>query len=155
MSRCQCVSATVTSDSDLCCDWLFPGAVEIPSYLVGCFAMDRIGRKKTCAPALILAGVACMLIIVVPAVRTESLSVCLRDNMCICVRILSVSILKSIIIHVVAYLDASSALLFLCGYKTTGSNAIFSVSMMKIMKMSYKILLKTTYLTPYCNIGLF
>ncbi|XP_017278787.1 solute carrier family 22 member 16 [Kryptolebias marmoratus] len=43
------------------------GAVEIPSYLVGCFAMDRIGRKKTCAPALLLAGVACMLIIVVPA----------------------------------------------------------------------------------------
>ncbi|XP_061900613.1 solute carrier family 22 member 16 [Entelurus aequoreus] len=43
------------------------GAVELPSYLVGCFAMDRIGRKKTCAPALLLAGVACMLIIVVPA----------------------------------------------------------------------------------------
>lgn len=43
------------------------GAVEFPSYLVGCFAMDRIGRKKTCAPALLLAGVACMLIIVVPA----------------------------------------------------------------------------------------
>ncbi|XP_040920852.1 solute carrier family 22 member 16 [Toxotes jaculatrix] len=42
------------------------GAVEFPSYLVGCFAMDRIGRKKTCAPALLLAGVACMLIIVVP-----------------------------------------------------------------------------------------
>ncbi|XP_054474719.1 solute carrier family 22 member 16 [Anoplopoma fimbria] len=43
------------------------GAVELPSYLVGCFAMDRIGRKNTCAPALLLAGVACMLIIVVPA----------------------------------------------------------------------------------------
>ncbi|CAL8317107.1 unnamed protein product [Merluccius merluccius] len=43
------------------------GAVEIPSYLVGCFAMDRVGRKKTCAPSLILAGIACMLIIVVPA----------------------------------------------------------------------------------------
>ncbi|CAB1435460.1 unnamed protein product [Pleuronectes platessa] len=42
------------------------GAVELPSYLVGCFAMDRIGRKKTCAPSLLLAGVACMLIIVVP-----------------------------------------------------------------------------------------
>ncbi|XP_075940843.1 solute carrier family 22 member 16 [Anarhichas minor] len=43
------------------------GAVELPSYLIGCFAMERIGRKKTCAPALLLAGVACMLIIVVPA----------------------------------------------------------------------------------------
>ncbi|XP_058469083.1 solute carrier family 22 member 16 [Solea solea] len=42
------------------------GAVELPSYLVGCFAMDRIGRKKTCAPSLLLAGVACILIIVVP-----------------------------------------------------------------------------------------
>uniref|UniRef100_A0A3P9KPZ6 Solute carrier family 22 member 16 n=1 Tax=Oryzias latipes TaxID=8090 RepID=A0A3P9KPZ6_ORYLA len=52
------------------------GAVEIPSYLVGCFAMDRIGRKKTCAPALILAGVACVLIVVVPA-KLESLVVAL------------------------------------------------------------------------------
>uniref|UniRef100_A0A667YRM5 Solute carrier family 22 member 16 n=2 Tax=Myripristis murdjan TaxID=586833 RepID=A0A667YRM5_9TELE len=43
------------------------GAVEIPSYLVGCFAMDRVGRKMTCAPALLLAGVACILIIVVPS----------------------------------------------------------------------------------------
>ncbi|XP_056284864.1 solute carrier family 22 member 16 isoform X2 [Pseudoliparis swirei] len=43
------------------------GAVELPSYLVGCFAMERIGRKKTCAPSLILAGISCMLIIVVPA----------------------------------------------------------------------------------------
>ncbi|KAJ3606521.1 hypothetical protein NHX12_026042 [Muraenolepis orangiensis] len=43
------------------------GAVEIPSYLIGCFAMDRVGRKKTCAPSLILAGTACILIIVVPA----------------------------------------------------------------------------------------
>ncbi|KAJ8355687.1 hypothetical protein SKAU_G00184810 [Synaphobranchus kaupii] len=42
------------------------GAVELPSYVIGCFAMDRVGRKKTCAPALLLAGVACMLIIVIP-----------------------------------------------------------------------------------------
>lgn len=56
---------------------LFPGAVELPSYLVGCFAMDRIGRKNTCAPALLLAGVACMLIIVVPTVRTECVCVLL------------------------------------------------------------------------------
>ncbi|CAG5928025.1 unnamed protein product [Menidia menidia] len=52
------------------------GAVEFPSYLVGCFAMDRIGRKKTCAPALLLAGVACMLIIVVPA-DIEALAIAL------------------------------------------------------------------------------
>ncbi|XP_062406640.1 solute carrier family 22 member 16 [Sardina pilchardus] len=42
------------------------GLVEIPSYLIGCYAMDRVGRKKTCAPALLLSGVACMLVIVVP-----------------------------------------------------------------------------------------
>ncbi|MCI4395820.1 hypothetical protein PGIGA_G00196460 [Pangasianodon gigas] len=42
------------------------GAVELPSYLIGCFAMDRVGRKMTCAPALLLSGVACMLIIAVP-----------------------------------------------------------------------------------------
>lgn len=53
--------------------------MELPSYLVGCFAMDRIGRKKTCAPALLLGGVACMLIIVVPAVRTCA------TYMCVCV----------------------------------------------------------------------
>ncbi|XP_061609653.1 solute carrier family 22 member 16 isoform X4 [Phyllopteryx taeniolatus] len=52
------------------------GAVELPSYLVGCFAMDRIGRKKTCAPALLLAGVACALIIVVPA-DIEALAIAL------------------------------------------------------------------------------
>ncbi|XP_067098548.1 solute carrier family 22 member 16 [Osmerus mordax] len=42
------------------------GAVEFPSYLIGCYAMDRVGRKRTCAPALLLSGIACMLIIVVP-----------------------------------------------------------------------------------------
>ncbi|XP_076844265.1 solute carrier family 22 member 16 isoform X2 [Brachyhypopomus gauderio] len=45
------------------------GAVELPSYLIGCFAMDRVGRKRTCAPALLLSGVACMLIIAVPQDR--------------------------------------------------------------------------------------
>ncbi|KAF7646364.1 hypothetical protein LDENG_00188880, partial [Lucifuga dentata] len=52
------------------------GFVELPSYLVGCFAMDRIGRKKTCAPALLLAGVTCLLIIVVPA-NIEALTIAL------------------------------------------------------------------------------
>ena len=38
--------------------------------------MDRIGRKKTCAPALLLAGIACMLIIVLPAVGTLGVCAC-------------------------------------------------------------------------------
>lgn len=49
-------------------DWFLAGAIELPSYLIGCFAMDRLGRKMTCAPALLLSGVACMLIIAVPQV---------------------------------------------------------------------------------------
>ncbi|KAM3602855.1 uncharacterized protein V6R79_012142 [Siganus canaliculatus] len=52
------------------------GAVELPSYLVGCFAMDRIGRKNTCAPALLLGGVACILIIVIPS-DSEALAIAL------------------------------------------------------------------------------
>lgn len=50
------------------------GAVELPSYLVGCFAMDRIGRKMTCAPALLLAGGACILIIVVPEIEALAIA---------------------------------------------------------------------------------
>ncbi|KAM9354981.1 solute carrier family 22 member 16 [Pholidichthys leucotaenia] len=53
------------------------GVVELPSYLVGCFAMDRIGRKKTCAPSLLLAGVTCMLVIVVPG-NIEALAIALN-----------------------------------------------------------------------------
>lgn len=52
------------------------GLVELPSYLIGCFAMDRIGRKKTCAPALLLGSVACLLIIVVPD-NIQSLTIAL------------------------------------------------------------------------------
>ncbi|MGH0144384.1 UNVERIFIED_CONTAM: hypothetical protein FKN15_051875 [Acipenser sinensis] len=44
----------------------FNGAVELPSYIVGCFAMDKLGRRNTLAPSLILSGTACALIIVVP-----------------------------------------------------------------------------------------
>lgn len=62
------------------------GAVELPSYLVGCFAMDRIGRKKTCAPALLLAGVACMLIIVVPAdIESLAIALCMTGKFAIAI----------------------------------------------------------------------
>ncbi|GAA6234343.1 solute carrier family 22 member 16 [Lates japonicus] len=62
------------------------GAVEVPSYLVGCFAMDRIGRKKTCAPALLLAGVACMLIIVVPAdIEALAIALCMTGKFAIAI----------------------------------------------------------------------
>ncbi|XP_039637382.1 solute carrier family 22 member 16 isoform X3 [Perca fluviatilis] len=62
------------------------GAVELPSYLVGCFAMDRIGRKKTCAPALLLAGVACLLIIVVPAdIEALAIALCMTGKFAIAI----------------------------------------------------------------------
>ncbi|XP_028252960.1 solute carrier family 22 member 16 [Parambassis ranga] len=62
------------------------GAVEIPSYLVGCFAMDKIGRKKTCAPALLLAGVACMLIIVVPGdIEALAIALCMIGKFAIAI----------------------------------------------------------------------
>lgn len=62
------------------------GAVELPSYLVGCFAMDRIGRKKTCAPALLLAGVACMLIIAVPAdIEALAIALCMTGKFAIAI----------------------------------------------------------------------
>uniref|UniRef100_A0A3Q3WZM6 Major facilitator superfamily (MFS) profile domain-containing protein n=1 Tax=Mola mola TaxID=94237 RepID=A0A3Q3WZM6_MOLML len=62
------------------------GAVELPSYLVGCFAMDRIGRKKTCAPALLLAGIACMLIIVVPAdIEALAIALCMIGKFAIAI----------------------------------------------------------------------
>nr|XP_057913359.1 solute carrier family 22 member 16 [Doryrhamphus excisus]XP_057913360.1 solute carrier family 22 member 16 [Doryrhamphus excisus]XP_057913361.1 solute carrier family 22 member 16 [Doryrhamphus excisus]XP_057913362.1 solute carrier family 22 member 16 [Doryrhamphus excisus] len=62
------------------------GAVELPSYLVGCFAMDRIGRKKTCAPALLLAGTACVLIIVVPAdIEALAIALCMIGKFAIAI----------------------------------------------------------------------
>lgn len=86
----------------------FPGAVELPSYLIGCFAMDRIGRKKTCAPALLLAGVACMLIIVVPAVRTTYFISRKKLILPLC----NISTF-------VTRFDESAAVHFHCGYKTS------------------------------------
>ncbi|MBN3311082.1 S22AG protein, partial [Amia calva] len=42
------------------------GAVELPSYIIACIAMDRIGRRNTLAPSLLLSGIACALVILVP-----------------------------------------------------------------------------------------
>uniref|UniRef100_H3AJM8 Solute carrier family 22 member 16 n=1 Tax=Latimeria chalumnae TaxID=7897 RepID=H3AJM8_LATCH len=42
------------------------GAVELPSYIVACIGMDRLGRRNTLAPALGLSAVACVLIMVIP-----------------------------------------------------------------------------------------
>ncbi|XP_029451127.1 solute carrier family 22 member 16 [Rhinatrema bivittatum] len=42
------------------------GAVELPSYIVACLGMDRLGRRNTLAPFLLLSAVICGLIMVIP-----------------------------------------------------------------------------------------
>ncbi|XP_075453730.1 solute carrier family 22 member 16 isoform X1 [Ascaphus truei] len=42
------------------------GAVEIPSYVVACIGMDKLGRRNTLAPFLILSAVICGVIMLIP-----------------------------------------------------------------------------------------
>nr|Q66KG0.2 RecName: Full=Solute carrier family 22 member 16; AltName: Full=Carnitine transporter 2; Short=CT2 [Xenopus laevis] len=42
------------------------GAVEIPSYIVACLGMDKIGRRNTLAPFLIISAVICGVIMLIP-----------------------------------------------------------------------------------------
>uniref|UniRef100_A0A8C5Q7D1 Solute carrier family 22 member 16 n=1 Tax=Leptobrachium leishanense TaxID=445787 RepID=A0A8C5Q7D1_9ANUR len=42
------------------------GAVEIPSYIVACIGMDKLGRRNTLAPFLILSAVICGVIMLIP-----------------------------------------------------------------------------------------
>ncbi|XP_066463081.1 solute carrier family 22 member 16 [Eleutherodactylus coqui] len=42
------------------------GAVEIPSYIVCCICMDKLGRRNTLAPFLLLSTVICVVIMVIP-----------------------------------------------------------------------------------------
>ncbi|XP_056422299.1 solute carrier family 22 member 16 isoform X2 [Hyla sarda] len=42
------------------------GAVEIPSYIVCCLGMDKLGRRNTLAPFLLLSTVICIVIMVIP-----------------------------------------------------------------------------------------
>ncbi|XP_078256022.1 solute carrier family 22 member 16, partial [Rhinoraja longicauda] len=42
------------------------GAVEIPSYIVACIVMERLGRRNTLAPSLFLTGITCFLSMVIP-----------------------------------------------------------------------------------------
>ncbi|XP_072912007.1 solute carrier family 22 member 16 isoform X1 [Hemitrygon akajei] len=52
------------------------GAVEIPSYIVACIVMDRLGRRNTLAPSLFLTGITCVLSMVIPQ-DIEALSITL------------------------------------------------------------------------------
>ncbi|XP_053566832.1 solute carrier family 22 member 16 [Bombina bombina] len=42
------------------------GAVEIPSYIVACIGMDKLGRRNTLAPFLILSAIICGTIMLIP-----------------------------------------------------------------------------------------
>ncbi|XP_077145575.1 solute carrier family 22 member 16 isoform X1 [Ranitomeya variabilis] len=42
------------------------GAVEIPSYIVCCLSMDKLGRRNTLAPFLLLSTAICVAIMVIP-----------------------------------------------------------------------------------------
>ncbi|KAM4693466.1 solute carrier family 22 member 16 [Discoglossus pictus] len=42
------------------------GAVEIPSYIIACIGMDKLGRRNTLAPFLILSAVICGVIMLIP-----------------------------------------------------------------------------------------
>lgn len=42
------------------------GLVEIPSYIIACIGMDRLGRRNTCAPFLLLSALICGSIMLIP-----------------------------------------------------------------------------------------
>ncbi|XP_017595221.1 solute carrier family 22 member 16 isoform X3 [Corvus cornix cornix] len=42
------------------------GAVELPCYIIACLAMDRLGRRNTLIPFLILSALICVLIMFIP-----------------------------------------------------------------------------------------
>ncbi|XP_053316017.1 solute carrier family 22 member 16 isoform X2 [Spea bombifrons] len=42
------------------------GAVEIPSYIIACLGMDKLGRRNTLAPFLILSAIICGVIMLIP-----------------------------------------------------------------------------------------
>uniref|UniRef100_A0A8C3M8C3 Solute carrier family 22 member 16 n=1 Tax=Geospiza parvula TaxID=87175 RepID=A0A8C3M8C3_GEOPR len=44
------------------------GAVELPCYIIACVAMDRLGRRNTLIPFLLLSALICVLIMFIPQV---------------------------------------------------------------------------------------
>ncbi|KAM8953014.1 solute carrier family 22 member 16 [Pelodytes ibericus] len=49
------------------------GAVEIPSYIVACLGMDKLGRRNTLAPFLILSAVICGVIMLIPQEQSTAI----------------------------------------------------------------------------------
>ncbi|XP_043927334.1 solute carrier family 22 member 16 [Protopterus annectens] len=42
------------------------GAVELPSYIIACIAMDKLGRRNTLVPSLLMSVVACVAVMAIP-----------------------------------------------------------------------------------------
>lgn len=53
---------SVALSKDLYRNFIFTALIEIPAYLVTYVLLDRLGRRKTLCSALILSGIACILV---------------------------------------------------------------------------------------------
>lgn len=49
-------------------NFILTGAVELPCYIIACLAMDKLGRRNTLIPFLILSALICVLIMFIPQV---------------------------------------------------------------------------------------
>lgn len=70
-------------------NFILTGAVELPCYIIACIGMDKLGRRNTLIPFLILSALICVLIMFIPQVSHISLKVFLQQTFIL-------SILKSV-----------------------------------------------------------
>lgn len=49
-------------------NYLMPGAVELPAYVIACIGMDKLGRRNTLIPFLLSSSVICVLVMLIPQV---------------------------------------------------------------------------------------
>lgn len=49
-------------------NFLMAGAVELPAYVIACLGMDKIGRRNTLIPFLIMSAVICGIVMLIPQV---------------------------------------------------------------------------------------
>lgn len=48
------------------------GAVELPAYVIACLGMDRVGRRNTLIPFLIMSAVICGIVMLIPQVSDST-----------------------------------------------------------------------------------
>lgn len=59
-------------------NFILTGAVELPCYVIACIGMDKLGRRNTLIPFLILSALICVLIMFIPQVSHVLLKVFLK-----------------------------------------------------------------------------